>query len=215
MVIRAFALSLLISGLLTAPSFAQAVTNMQWDPSGTTPFTETAIDPQQANGMQDLQAQEQQITSIYYNPLDQSRAQTVNGLPPTMMDSFVYEAGGNAEMIYGDEGTTDIPPYFGFEPENHISAGISGTRARGLTTGHGSGWNGSKALPSAWGGDEFGETYAPEFYTSGSPYPNSPGTINIFGIQVHVPNVSIPGVPGGVQSLVGGTNGIGGTNSGF
>ena len=37
-----------------------------------------------------------------------------NGLPPTQMDSFVRNAAGNADQIYGDEGFTDIPPFFGY-----------------------------------------------------------------------------------------------------
>src|SRR5579871_6877899 len=72
-----------------------------------------------------------------------------NGLPGTSTDSFVYEAGGSADLIYGDEGTDDIPPYFGFEKDDRINAGIFGQRDAGLTTGHGS------FLPDAWGGDEW------------------------------------------------------------
>ena len=51
--------------------------------------------------------------------------QMVNGLPATNMDSFVYQAGGSAELIYGDEGVDDIPPYFEFTKEHRIAAGIS------------------------------------------------------------------------------------------
>ncbi len=72
-----------------------------------------------------------------------------NGLPPTTMDSFVHEAAGEAEHIYGDEGITDIPPYFGFNAVHRINNGIFDTRDKGLTTGHGS------YLPDAWGADEF------------------------------------------------------------
>lgn len=64
------------------------------------------------------------------------------GLPPTRLDSFVFEAGGSAELIYGDEGTYGPPPYFGFSSPHHIEAGI---HSGGLTTGHRSG------LPEAWG----------------------------------------------------------------
>ncbi|CAN5372687.1 hypothetical protein BH10CYA1_BH10CYA1_20250 [soil metagenome] len=71
------------------------------------------------------------------------------GLPPTSMDSFVRQAGGNADLIYGDEGVVDIPPYDYFDPIHRINAGIYDTRRKGLTTGHGS------YLPDAWGGDEF------------------------------------------------------------
>jgi hypothetical protein len=71
------------------------------------------------------------------------------GLPPTSMDSFVRQAGGNADLIYGDEGVVDIPPYDYFDPIHRINAGIYDTRRKGLTTGHGS------YLPDAWGADEF------------------------------------------------------------
>lgn len=64
------------------------------------------------------------------------------GLPPTRLDSFVFEAGGSAELIYGDEGDYGPPPFFGFSSEHHIEAGI---HSGGLTTGHRSG------LPEAWG----------------------------------------------------------------
>ena len=201
MVKRAFALSVFISALLTAPCFAQA---MQFDPSQNSPFTETQIDPSSNATTANMNPQANIITGIYYNPLNQSGAQTVNGLPPTMMDSFVYNAGGMAELIYGDEGTTDIPPYFVFDQSHRINTGISGVDAAGLTTGHGS------VLPNAWGGDEF---VGPEFSMAGSPMPNAPGTINFLGGQIHVPNVNIPGLPGGIQSLVGGQNGLG--SSGF
>lgn len=71
------------------------------------------------------------------------------GLPPTSTDSFVRQAAGNADLIYGDEGVVDIPPYDYFDPIHRINAGIYDTRRRGLTTGHGS------YLPDAWGADEF------------------------------------------------------------
>lgn len=72
-----------------------------------------------------------------------------NGLPPCTTDSFVHEAAGEAEHIYGDEGTTSIPPYFGFNTVHRINNGIFNIRDKGLTTGHGS------YLPDAWGADEF------------------------------------------------------------
>lgn len=72
-----------------------------------------------------------------------------NGLPPTTMDSFVRTAGAKADLIYGDEGTYQEPPYFGFTAEHRINAGITGQRDAGLTTGHGD------MLPDAWGRDEF------------------------------------------------------------
>ena len=63
------------------------------------------------------------------------------GLPSTSLDSFVQNAGGNAETIYGDEGSDSIPPLFNFDT---INSGIQGQSAAGLTTGHRS------SLPSAW-----------------------------------------------------------------
>jgi hypothetical protein len=202
---QSIALSFLLTGLITVPSFAQS---MQYDPSGTRPFIETSINPTDTtNGLQPSQAE--QITGVYVNPLDRSGASVVNGLAPTTMDSFVYEAGGNAELIYGDEGTNNIPPYFGFDNTHRIIDGITGTRSQGLTTGHGS------YLPSAWGGDEFGQTYPQEWAMSGSTMPSAPGTLNILGGTVQIPNVNIPGMPGGLQSVFGGTSGIGsGLNSG-
>jgi hypothetical protein len=64
------------------------------------------------------------------------------GLPPTRLDSFVMNAAGSADMIYGDEGSEGIPPFFGFDDSHYIGTGI---QSGGLTTGHRSG------LPSAWG----------------------------------------------------------------
>ncbi len=71
---------------------------------------------------------------------------TLNGLPPTSLDSFVRNAGGHAEAIYGDEGTNSWPPLSGFGPGNTINAGIVGQRSKTITTGHG----GSR-LPTASG----------------------------------------------------------------
>ncbi len=83
-----------------------------------------------------------------------------NGLPPTNMDSFVYESGAKAWHIYGDEGVHSIPPFMEFTKEHRIEAGINGRRRKGLTTGHGS------HLPDAWGGDEFVD--GPEWSDSGA-----------------------------------------------
>ncbi len=96
-------------------------------------------------------------------------AQRFNQLPPCQLDSFVYQAGGQAEAIYGDEGIRTPPPFFGFDQSHRIDAGIVRQRDSGLTTGHGS------VMPSAWGFDEF---IAPpgEFCRSGaksSPYPGA------------------------------------------
>lgn len=71
-----------------------------------------------------------------------------NTLPSVSTDSFVKNAGGNAETIYGDEGSQSLPPYYGFDYSHRINAGISGQTDQGLTTGHGS------YMPSAWGADE-------------------------------------------------------------
>lgn len=76
-------------------------------------------------------------------------AQAQRQLPPVRLDSFVREAGAQAESIYGDEGTTSIPPIDNFKKENRIDAGIHGVSDLGLTTGHGS------VMPDAWGADEF------------------------------------------------------------
>ncbi len=82
----------------------------------------------------------------------QGQASIRNGLPPTSMDSFVLNAEGQAEAIYGDEGTDGLPPYDEFTPQHRINMGITGIRDSGLTTGHGS------MLPPASGGDEFVDT---------------------------------------------------------
>lgn len=63
-------------------------------------------------------------------------------LPETKLDSFVRQAGGMAELIYGDEGVFDIPPFFGFDTSHRINTGI---HSGNLTTGHPSN------LPEAWG----------------------------------------------------------------
>lgn len=70
-------------------------------------------------------------------------------LPPVLMDSFIREAGSQAELIYGDEGANGLPPIDNFKKENRIDAGIHGITDLGLTTGHGS------IMPDAWGADEF------------------------------------------------------------
>lgn len=72
-----------------------------------------------------------------------------NNLPPVRLDSFVLEAKGHAEHIYGDEGADGLPPYFGFSHPHRINTGINDDRDAGLTTGHGS------YMPEAWGADEF------------------------------------------------------------
>jgi len=108
-----------------------------------------------AMGSQMLPAQAQNVGDIVTgqvlnqllggNQRNRSRRQ----LPPVQMDSFVDQAGGAAELIYGDEGADGLPPYFGFNASHRIDNGIQGIRDAGLTTGHGS------LMPSAWGGDEY------------------------------------------------------------
>jgi hypothetical protein len=77
---------------------------------------------------------------------------TSNGgsnLPPTNLDSFVYQAGAQAEYIYGDEGVNTKPQMSGFTTACRINSGILGVNDAGLTTGHGS------YMPDATGNDEF------------------------------------------------------------
>lgn len=88
------------------------------------------------------------VTPMAYSAAVGSR----NGLPATVMDSFVGNAiqNGRADAIYGDEGTGAAPPpFFGFTAQHRINAGIVGQQDAGLTTGHGS------RLPDAWGRDEY------------------------------------------------------------
>lgn len=88
------------------------------------------------------------ITSLWA-PQAEAQQIAARRLPPCTMDSFVREAGGHAEHIYGDEGSNGLPPYQGFGKAHRINAGIMDTRDAGLTTGHGS------LMPDAWGKDEF------------------------------------------------------------
>jgi hypothetical protein len=64
-------------------------------------------------------------------------------LPRTNLDSFVAQSGYD-DLIYGDEGVEDIPPYFNFTEEHRIERGIERSNP-GLTTGHRS------DAPAAWG----------------------------------------------------------------
>ncbi len=78
-----------------------------------------------------------------------------NGLPPTRLDSFVKNAGGLAEAIYGDEGINGPPKINGFNEQNRIDYGITNSpNNEYLTTGH------TSLLPSAWGSPN-------EMYVSG------------------------------------------------
>lgn len=89
----------------------------------------------------------QQTTTAILSPISGPVGR--NGLPMTSTDSFVLNSGGEGELIYGGEGADGVPPYNEFTPAHRIERGITGTRAEGLTTFHGS------LLPSASGNDEF------------------------------------------------------------
>lgn len=109
------------------------------------------------------------------------------GLPPTRLDSFVKKAGGLANQIYGDEGTTGPPKIEHFNPQNRIDFGITNSENNfGLTTGH------ESLLPSAWGSDEF------------SSHPEGPTVSgdhvlrDEFGIQINVTVDPMGAMPGGV-----------------
>jgi len=86
---------------------------------------------------------------VLLSPAMASSGELRNGLPPTSMDSFVFEAKDQAELIYGDESFSGPPPYELFDKTHRINTGILDTRDAGLTTGHGS------YLPDASGRDEF------------------------------------------------------------
>src|SRR5262249_8079754 len=112
-----------------------------------------------------------------------------NGLPATTQDSFVYQAAGQAELIYGDEGVADIPPYFEFTKDHRINSAIFRQTDMGLTTGHGS------LLPDGWGGDEF--VKGPEFDVSGPTF----GTFTD-PLQAILSNVGLGGVAPIVESAI-------------
>lgn len=54
-----------------------------------------------------------------------------NGLPNLKLDSFVLNSGGLSEAIYGDEGSSGPPPFFGFGQQHRIQSGVY---IRGLST---------------------------------------------------------------------------------
>lgn len=109
-----------------------------------------------------------------------------NGLPPTRMDSFVYEAQEKADQIYGDEGIDGLPPFEEYTQDHRINAGILGRSNQGLTTGHGS------MLPNATGGDEFVDS---------EPFTQA-GTNSGFGgisFPLPIPGVDVSvGIAGGI-----------------
>jgi len=122
-----------------------------------------------------------------------------NGLPPTSMDSFVHEAAGSADLIYGDEGKWDIPPYDSFTVPHRINSGIFGVRDAGITTGHGS------YMPDAWGGDEWtGNEWSQSGANSGPPTTGStqasPATQSETGALPSTPSITgLPQTPGGAD----------------
>jgi hypothetical protein len=194
-------------GLFSSPGLGGPAGSgsLQFDPSSYIPFQETSS-----------QGFGNQITGIYVNPGDPNFNKTGagmrNGLAPTNMDSFVYEAGGQAELIYGDEGTNNIPPYFGFTPASRINTGIipGSVRSKGLTTGHGS------MMPSAWGYDEFELPPYGEWSMSGTS--TNLGLLGLLG-NINIPGFGnlgstlsgLGGLTNGLGSLLGGSNG----NNGF
>lgn len=123
------AIALLITAATVQPAHAQAQTAAQ------------------AQMQAQMQAQNQAQVQARYQGQTQARSNNRRSLPPCQLDSFVKQAGGQAEQIYGDESQGGSPPpYFKFTEQHRIGNGINGS---GLTTGHGS------MMPSAWGGDEF------------------------------------------------------------
>lgn len=124
-------------------------------------------------------------------------------LPPCRMDSFVDQAGGMAELIYGDEGEVGLPPYDNFTKEHRINAGIFGVRDAGLTTGHGS------FMPDAWGADEY---IGDEWGQSGSQYGNYAQQFDAYGNPIaNFVNNGINTINNGVNAV---NNGINAVNNG-
>jgi hypothetical protein len=136
-----------------------------------------------------------------------------NNLPPCNMDSFVYQAGAQAEAIYGDEGIHSKPPLNGFTKSSRINAGIYGVNDAGLTTGHGS------YMPDAWGADEFidspgewgqsgstGNTVASNIYgtptfTYTSPPLDPSDSDGTKGMGLTIPTVSSPKASNGLYPV--------------
>jgi hypothetical protein len=67
-----------------------------------------------------------QLDKVYGRTLPQQ-------LPQARFNSFVRQAGGNAERIFGDDGGSGVPPMSGYTDMSRINAGIN---SPGLTTGH-------------------------------------------------------------------------------
>ncbi len=119
-------------------------------------------------------------------PVDPKIPVNSAGLPPTTLDSFVSEANaiGQAEAIYGDEGSIYIPPDSNFDATHRIARGFDKTTEHGLTTGHGS------FLPSAWGYD--GVRNPGEWSKSAHPTKPSLATSTADSTDVNEPAVSVP-----------------------
>lgn len=98
------------------------------------------------NAQQMTPQQYQQYLLLMQQQQQKQHSYRGRSLPPCQLDSFVADAGGAAEMIYGDEGSDGPPPLDGFGKGSRINSGIT---SPGLTTGHGS------MMPDAWGGDEW------------------------------------------------------------
>ncbi|MBX3073191.1 hypothetical protein KF728_14400 [Candidatus Obscuribacterales bacterium] len=138
------------------PAFAQAASQARTGTFGNTSTTTNNF--RRANAQFTRNQRLPQVRPTGLGGLAQIHGRTGrNGLPVTSLDSFVLNAGGAADQIYGDEGTEGPPPFEEFTAGHRIQAGIQGN-ASGLTTGHGS------YLPCAWGGDEYVD--GPEFSQS-------------------------------------------------
>ncbi len=141
-----------------------------------------------------LKSAAQRLSTGYVRPTGLGGLATIhgptgrNGLPNTSLDSFVLNAGGSANQIYGDEGANGLPPFFEFTKAHRINTGIQGPRDEGITTGHGS------YLPDAWGGDEFVD--GPEFSQAGKNggQPNHWSQGTFMGSNPGTPNQTNPGV---------------------
>jgi hypothetical protein len=133
----------LLCALIASPSFA---VNNQFTSGGTTGAfgVRTAHTNQAGNRAVGAQGQVARQTSKNTSAIAPTSFGQLSpgGLPPTRLSSFVQDAGGSAELIYGDEGSFGIPPYFEFTQDHRIGSGIASSQ---LSTGHAS------TLPSAWG----------------------------------------------------------------
>lgn len=152
------ALSVLALGVLAFPEPSLAQVASQGAPGIIGRTSRTTNNFRRSNSVYTQSQRIPQMQATGLGGLAQIHGRTGrNGLPVTSLDSFVLNAGGAADQIYGDEGSEGPPPFEEFTAGHRIQAGIQGN-ARGLTTGHGS------YLPCAWGGDEYVD--GPEFSQS-------------------------------------------------